>query len=294
MEEIKNKHNELIIKYPDLKEVLDPYFNSLIEVNQIQSMAFESVFNSIDKKIDLMIEGFFVSFQRSVNQELFLKIELKDLKKILKKGDSSKEIALNGFSDLLKINIKNVPEVYTKLLKGQIFQLIEKAVESGNFEDLADIENTAALIQYKGFVEKIDLSNSNNDKKVLLPPQPKRTKVEVLKDKLSEYGFFELEKIKLLSEQNQNLIINNISSNGLPYAIAMFDFLLFIPYLEKNHFDSKYKLNIEISKWFNSSKDGRAVKGNISSLLNNTTENKKRYTAHKHKETVVNDYEELK
>ena len=127
-----------------------------------------------------------------------------------------------------------------------------------------------------------------------LPPQPIRTKAEILKEKLSEYGFFELEKIKLLAEQNQNIIVDKISSKGLPYAIAMFDFLEFIQYLEKNHFDTKYKLNIEVSKWFDKDKEGRAVKGNISSLLKNTTENKNRYTAYKHKETVVNDYKELK
>ena len=85
-----------------------------------------------------------------------------------------------------------------------------------------------------------------------------------------------------------------IAESGLPYAIAMFDYLEFIPYLEKKHFDSKYKLNREVSKWFDSDKDGRAVKGNISSLLKNTTENKDRYTAYKHKENVIKDYELLK
>jgi len=74
----------------------------------------------------------------------------------------------------------------------------------------------------------------------------------------------------------------------------MFDFLQFIQHLEKKHFDAKYKLNKEVSKWFNSDVEGRAVKGNISSLLRNTEENKDRYTAHKHKESVIKDYEQLK
>lgn len=127
-----------------------------------------------------------------------------------------------------------------------------------------------------------------------LPPQPIKTKADILKEQLSQYGFFELEKVKTLSEQSKVSIIEKIAESGLPYAIAMFDYLQFIPYLEKKHFDSKYKLNRAVSKWFDSDKEGRAVKGNISSLLKNTTENKDRYTAYKHKENVIKDYELLK
>lgn len=127
-----------------------------------------------------------------------------------------------------------------------------------------------------------------------LPPQPIKTKADILKEQLSQYGFFELEKVKTLSEQSKVSIIEKIAESGLPYAIAMFDYLQFIPYLEKKHFDRKYKLNREVSKWFDSDNEGRAVKGNISSLLKNTTENKDRYTAYKHKENVIKDYELLK
>lgn len=127
-----------------------------------------------------------------------------------------------------------------------------------------------------------------------LPPQPIKTKADKLNEQLSKYGFFELEKVLTLSEQSKVSIVEKIAESGLPYAIAMFDYLQFISYLEKKHFDSKYKLNIEVSKWFDSDKEGRAVKGNISSLLKNTTENKDRYTAYKHKENVIIDYELLK
>lgn len=120
------------------------------------------------------------------------------------------------------------------------------------------------------------------------------TKAERLNEKLSEFGFFELKKVKELSEKSKFIIIEKISESGLPYAIAMFDYLQFIQFLEKNYFDRKYKLHKEVSKWFDSDKEGRAVKGNISSLLNNTTENKNRYTAYKHKENVIKDYELLK
>ena len=125
--------------------------------------------------------------------------------------------------------------------------------------------------------------------------QPKaETKANILREELYQYGFFELEKIKTLSEQSKISIVENIAENSLPYAIAMFDYLQFISHLEKKHFDTKDKLNKEISKWFNSDKDGRAVRGNINSLIKQSTENKNRYTAHLHKEDVKNYYEQLK
>lgn len=156
--------------------------------------------------------------------------------------------------------------------------------QKGSF--LTGLHFTASIIfDYKSAIEKHLKA---------LPPQPIKTKADILKEQLSQYGFFELEKVKTLSEQSKVSIIEKIAESGLPYAIAMFDYLQFIPYLEKKHFDSKYKLNREVSKWFDSDKEGRAVKGNISSLLKNTTENKDRYTAYKHKENVIKDYELLK
>lgn len=156
------------------------------------------------------------------------------------------------------------------------------------------------------FVKYVALSSNKEIKTVIkdwikqqpniepLPPQPIKTKTDILNEQLSKYGFFELEKVKTLSEQSKVSIIEKIAESGLPYAIAMFDYLQYISYLEKKHFDSKYKLNREVSKWFDSDKEGRAVKGNISSLLKNTTENKDRYTAYRHKENVIKDFEQLK
>ena len=127
-----------------------------------------------------------------------------------------------------------------------------------------------------------------------LPTPPTETKTDKLKNTLSKYRFLSLPKVKDLTPQQQEQLIVLLSSNKLPYQIAMIDYLGFIKYLEKEHFQAKYKLNKELSKWFDSDKDGRAVKANISCLLGNSTENKNRYTAHLHKETVQKDYEKLK
>lgn len=125
-----------------------------------------------------------------------------------------------------------------------------------------------------------------------LPPQQAETKTDKLKGELGKYGFFELPMVKQLSEPNKQSLIELISTNKLPYGIAMFDFLKFLEYLESEHFNSKYKLFNEVSKWFDV--DSRAVKGNISVLCGGSLENRLRYTADQKKQIVKRDYEKLK
>ncbi|WP_150452566.1 hypothetical protein [Arenibacter lacus] len=125
--------------------------------------------------------------------------------------------------------------------------------------------------------------------------QPVKTLTEILNDNLSKHNFFKLEKVKNLTEENQAHLVEKISNNRLPYAIAMLDHLEFIDYLWRNEFNyNKTTLNKEISKWFKSDKDGRTVRGNINSLSESSKENTSRYTAYLHKETVIKDYEQLK
>lgn len=135
-------------------------------------------------------------------------------------------------------------------------------------------------------IEKVENNNSE--------PKQQPTKAEILKTELGKYGFFELEKIKALSSEKTIIIIEKIAENGIPYAVAMFDYLGFISYLEINYFRTQHELIRKVSRWFNSDSEGRAIKGNINSLIIHSTENKARYTAFKHKEKVSLDYEQLK
>lgn len=144
------------------------------------------------------------------------------------------------------------------------------------------------------FADEIKFFNEITPLLQAFPPQQTETKTEILKGILGKYGFFELPKVKQLSEPNKQRLVEMINTNGLPYSIAMFEYLGFLNHLENEHFRTKYKLNKEVAKWFNSDKEGRAVKGNISSLSEYTKEDKRKYTAHTHKETVKTDYQKLK
>jgi len=81
------------------------------------------------------------------------------------------------------------------------------------------------------------------------PPQQSETKTDKLKEQLTKYGFFELLKIKQLSEQNKQDLIDLIIKNKMPYGIAMFDFLGFCEYLDKEQ-GTKYKADNILSRLF--------------------------------------------
>ncbi|PIB34984.1 hypothetical protein BFP72_06045 [Reichenbachiella sp. 5M10] len=116
----------------------------------------------------------------------------------------------------------------------------------------------------------------------------------LLRDKLTEHGFFNLEKVKSISEEKQGDLLKKIYEAKLPYQIAMINFLGFIDHLNKEYFPVANKRNIEIAKWLNSDKNGDSVRKNITSLVNNSGGTNDRYTAYKHKEQVEKDYNSIK
>lgn len=159
-----------------------------------------------------------------------------------------------------------------------------------------DLAQSFNLDDYKAFLET---KKAETKEQQAPPPEQEngtlvKSKSDIFKEKLSAINFLELPTVKGLSEENQGKLMNLLSEETMPYCIAMFDYLGFLKYLEQELYPTKDKLNKELSKIFNSDKDGRAVKGNINSLNQKTNESKQRYTAHSHKETVKKDYEALK
>jgi len=118
-----------------------------------------------------------------------------------------------------------------------------------------------------------------------------KTKSEKIKSELHKYGFFELPNVKSLSEPNKHKLVVLISTNPLPYGIAMLQYLNFRKHLKTEHFATDEILFKEVAKWFGVT--NRAVKGNFYVLNEHSNENRTRYTAHKQKEIVKNDYEKL-
>lgn len=171
-------------------------------------------------------------------------------------------------------------------LEDELNDTIPKWLSEAKANDnrLEEIEVTKYRNAVKDYIEKIRI--------IEIIPQQDKTKTDKLKAELSKHGFFELPKVNQLSELNRQSLIELISTNNLPYSIAMFDYLDFIKHLKAEYLPINDKLFIEISKWF--SVNDRAVKGNINVLNKISKEDRTRYTADKQKQTVQKDYEKLK
>jgi len=163
-----------------------------------------------------------------------------------------------------------------------------ETIKNWLFEEPSD-SNQLEIIRYKQFLE-LEMIKTESQ----INPQPKQTetKTDKLKSDLSDFGFFELPKVKQLSEPNKQKLIELISKNDIPYIIAMFEYLGFLKYLKDEHFLTNDNLFKGVSKWFGL--NPRTIKGNIYVLNEFSKEDRTRYTANQQKQTVQKNYEALK
>jgi hypothetical protein len=183
----------------------------------------------------------------------------------------------------VKIELLKIEDTLLKSNFGINIRVVEH-----NFECSLEPEIHEALnkIKLKYVKELIGLIDS------FLQTHETETKTDKLKAQLIKYGFFELPKVKKLSESAKQSLVELISRNGLPYNIAMFDFLGFVRHLKAEHFTTDYKLFKAVAIWFGVSP--RTIKGNVYVLNEKSNENRTRYSANQQKEKVQKDYIELK
>jgi hypothetical protein len=174
-----------------------------------------------------------------------------------------------------------IEEPYTGFANIQNYKYAEPST-------LKKVKNTYKywINEYNSIIDFLELKVNNEN-----PPPSEPTKAEILKPKLLEYKFNELEKVTKLTNESRTDLIKKLAENGLPYQIAMLDYLGFLDYLHKSHFKTKYKLRAELVKILDAT--DRSIKGNISVLKDYSKENRTKYTAHSHKENVIKDYEQL-
>ena len=157
------------------------------------------------------------------------------------------------------------------------FQLFQEATQNTFDIFKASLTN--------GSVNNINNNNLDDNTK-------KRNKAQLLKSNLYENGFFEVTKVKSISHDGQSKLIDLLVLNGIPYKVALFDYIGFFKYLENEKSFTKVTIHKKISAIFDCTTD--TIKGNMLSLNEHSTIDKDRYTAHQHKEKVKRDYISLK
>lgn len=234
-----------------------------------------------------------------MNLKDFLKSELNEARDDFKKRTSTQEYLIKRHNELSSATIKastneELSEVI-KIVNSWLMNL--DSMECEELFYIGDVPDTYLTNTWKDFVNEwkpkfLTILESANYKQNHLI-NPIATYSEKLKNSLIEHGFFELSKVKQLSEHSKQTLLELICTNETPYGIAMFEFLGYIKLLKTEYFNNTdYKLQKALAEWFSVSE--RTIKGNINVLSEFSNDNRKRYTSHNQKKNVQKDYEKLK
>lgn len=251
----------------------DPKRSELFEciIRSIQDKAVRGNISLIKKRIDqalISIEGFTLSeikhYQQLYINKCIDSLHLADLS--LRLQDLIRE--LHFFSKGLEIDLKTKEYEFLEDKEAEISDLIETE-------------------RFKVYVENLLREYTAT------PIEKEDTLSERLTAELGSKGFFELDKVKNLSEGNKKKLIVFLSEKQLPYQIAMLNFLGFIDSLKRDYSESIGKTLEIISRILK--KNLRAVKGNYY-VLNPMSQQRigGRYTAHEYNTLIRKDYESLK
>jgi hypothetical protein len=167
----------------------------------------------------------------------------------------------------------------------EVYQLIGQETIDHHLIEFGKITKNLYAQNYELLYEKIQKLENIYSKFTLT----KETQEETFnKSELQSLGFFELEKVKLLSDKGQDRLIELIRSNDLPYKIAMLEHLEFLDFLFNKKIRNKSKVYKLLSTWFGL--DERSVKGNCLVLIKSSKEDRTKYKAHTKFKSVQNDY----
>jgi len=122
--------------------------------------------------------------------------------------------------------------------------------------------------------------------------EQKLSTLQKLRSDLKARDFYKLKLVKELSDPAKEKLIWFINNNELPYQVAMFDFLGFIDFYEKEYGYSRIVIYRKIAEILTVTT--RMVKGNYLVLQDFSKEDRKRYTSYKYREQVIKDYQMLK
>lgn len=253
------------------------------QIKAKQKVLFQDSVNETLEKFQLIFNE---NYERSEDKNEFINRELKQCMEVFTSLIPPSSFFNTTFWDVVftHVDIIEIQHFYKNvIIRGQVIDLDFIQPPKSIFINKNFIHTEvycSALWQYYKWLS------------IYSPSKPIQSRIEFFIEKLTEFGFFNLPKVKAL--QNPSLIIIHSIQTGFSYSVAMFQYLGFFDYLVDNHFKSKSAMHIEVAKWFNVSPDGRSVRGNINVLTPNTSEKEKKYKSLLHKEQVIKDYEQLK
>jgi hypothetical protein len=218
----------------------------------------------------------------------------KELTSINSFENEAQELYENGTFDIYKndnyLNNKHLDHITFLRTKAKCHK---KATLEHNFHKVMHLNTIHNYLKpyLESELAKLQTTTTTTETKLPLP-KPNETQNDQLKNKLTKYAFFELQKVKELKEEKQTKLIKLISSNDAPFQVAMLSYLGFFEHLIENYSKTKEQLYSDVSRILEKSK--RNIKGNYLVLSPNSKEDRTRYTADTFTNQVKKEYKKLK
>lgn len=165
-------------------------------------------------------------------------------------------------------------------------------------KDIAEVQKNLFRYKLQQFEHLTDNNLPNKTREQETEPEVipsieigdvKLRKAEELKIRLSEYGFFEMDNIRILTNNQQDKLIFKLAENKAPYQIAMLKYIGFIEYLSSNYDKNKtdlYKIVATILDTYI-----RAISGNLNVLKIPPSDDLLKFTSHKFADQVKLDFQ---
>lgn len=146
---------------------------------------------------------------------------------------------------------------------------------------------------YHKFEENTQKDNSNNksDNSEEYEDTSPITQYDIFVEAVSNYRFFELEKVKSLNKSKQNKLIRLIVEKPAAYSVVMLHYIGYFDELKRVYRLSKEQSFEHVGKAINASK--RIVKGNFNVLNPNSKEDAFTYNSRSYVDEVEKDYNNL-
>jgi hypothetical protein len=287
---INSYKNQKQTQETDLRSLSNTY-NRWIKLFPFELSYFSNLKKEYEDKFSILFDGKpeinrysgQVNFKLYTNSDFIEKL-ISLTKDLLLKVDNTIRDQIRDLNDLTDHSIRLAGEKHKIKQDKLLFRFTCKEL---SYVKILDEWLKNEKSHFKELIDIIIIRNASND------TPKKKTREAQLSEDLKEYGFFELSQVKFLNNEKQKQLIQSISLKSIPYKIAMLDFIGFMQLLKDQYSTSQYKIVKILSQILNEGKNERLIKGNIAILSPKSREDKKRFTAHLHKEQVEMDYKSL-
>lgn len=252
---------------------------------------YQSIVNAEILRVKLAIVDYSAKQQSDIDTIYEIKSTLTSIVKHIKYLDNDCDVIFSTLSTQLICFYVELSHMASSLLEQNKDYYPFKNLM---YEILGRYPTKEEMEIYHKFVDCMKKDNTNNDKSDNCEEseeEPLTTQYDIFVKVVSNYRFFELEKVKYLNKLKQKKLIHLIAEKPAAYSVVMLKYIGYFDELKRVYNLSKEQSFEHVGKAINASK--RIVKGNFNVLNPNSKEDAFIYNSRSYVDEVEKDYRNL-